>query len=222
MSGPKTSLFLLVGGIVLIILTWSFVNPKINETFEAKKQLESDKGKLLRLQNKLAELEGLNEVELLETTKVSLRAISTEKNFMEALDTIGQVANEKGLAIESFSVNPGELSVSEKGEISYKLTVVGPLDGVSSFMSEINNTLPLISLVGNLSLNISEGESTTIDLQAENYFLPPPKTIGKTDSPVPKLSAAEEKALSSISSFTFFPQESFPSAGGGKEDPFSF
>lgn len=205
----------------MILLTWSFIIPKINESFEVKQKLEVDKDKLVRLQKKLEDLEGLNEAELSETTKVSLRAISTEKNFMEALDTIGKIANEKGLAIESFSVNPGELSVKERGEISYKLTVIGSIDSVVDFLSEINNTVPLVSMVGNLSLNMSEGESTTIELQAENYFLPYPKTIGKIDSPVPKLTSTEEKALSSISSFKFYLQEFLPAAGG-KENPFTF
>lgn len=205
----------------MILLTWSFIIPKINETLEAKQVLEADKEKLVRLQRKLDDLEGLNEAELQETTKISLRAISTDKNFIEALGTIGKIANDKGLAIESFNVSPGELAITEGGNISYKLTVVGSLDGVSGFLSEINKAVPIITIVGNLSLSIGGGESMTIDLQAENYFLPLPKTIGKIDSPVPKLTEDEEKALSSIQNFTFLPYEAFPSTGG-RENPFSF
>ncbi len=220
MKDAKASLILFLGVAVLIFSAWSFTVPKIKQTLAARQVLEKDQEKLKKMNEKLSDLTTLDEVKLTDKTRIALRAVSTDKNFMDTLTVIAKIAGDNGLVLSGFSINPGDLSITEKGTLSYKLFVSGNKENLVAFLAAINKTLPLVAPAGNLNVDMS-GASTEFDMSTESYFLPLPKTLGTIDSPVPKLTSQEEEVLAVISGFTFVPQMAVTSSGG-KVNPFSF
>jgi len=216
-------LFIFIG-IFLVFISWSFIIPKTRDVLEAKKALDQEKIRLSRLEAKLADLKTLNEFELSERTTLSLQAIPDKKNVMAVMTSLRTQATETGAAIESLQVSPGELSATASAKpgvdkLDFKLEIVGTLDSVLNLFEKIQSSLPLVSL-SQVKIELS-GETVTVSLTLESYFLPLPETLEAIDSPVPKLTSDEEKVLGEISSYSFLPPVSFPPVVG-RTNPFSF
>jgi len=220
MKNRKSSLIFSLSLIILAVVTWFFVWPRFNELLETKRNLDQERTKLASLKTKLSDLASLNEFELSQRNKISLQALPAGKNFFDVLAVLSKVASDKGLLVESFRVTPGELSVTEEGKLAYKLTIIGSLDAVGDFLSEIEKTMPLVSPSGKVNLELQD-QNSNVEISVESYYLPLPKTLGTVDTPIQKLTAAEEKFLVVVSGFTSLPQETLPPSGG-KANPFAF
>ena len=221
MRPRKNQFILLVVGILLVLFSWSYLIPKFNQTLEAREKLEVERERLARLKNKVSQLQGLNEYELSNRTKLTLEAVPAEKNFLDVLGIISQTATERNLMVKSFRVSPGPMAVKEKGKLTIKLGMEGDIDDLSNFLVELEKVLPLITPTSNKLVVKFPSTNTTSDLSVEFSFQPLPKTLGKIDSVVPKLTDQEEKFLNIISSYTALPEEVIPPSTG-RANPFSF
>ena len=183
--------------------------------------MKEEEVRLEKIKAKLADLENLNEFELIGRANLSLRAVSTEKNFLEVLENLSLLSNNNGLILESFQVAPGEISTSglpdKLGRLSFKVGLVGDIKGLEAFLREAEKTLPIVSF---LQTDISFMGST-VEFRLEDYFLPLPTKLGSLENPLPKLTAEEEKILSSFSGFTSLSGQPVPMPSG-RANPFSF
>lgn len=221
MTNKRSSLILLLVGILVIYFTWSFFIPRVNEVWQAKNNLERERLRLENLKIKLGDLEGLNEFELSSRTQLSLQAVPAEKDFIGVLRVLGKLATDQGLVVESFQVTPGELSLKEKSKLVFKISLVGNIEAIKLFLEKIEKILPLVNVVGGVKINLT-GEIAAVDLNVENYFIPLPTTLGILEVPIAKLTPAEEKALASLTGFTSFPAEAIVPQATGRTNPFAF
>lgn len=204
----------------MAVVTWGFVVPQFNQAMENKKSLDLENEKLVKMKNKLNDLNSLNEFELGQRTRITLKALPNTKNPFEVLSILTKMAEENGLAVNSFNIKPGPMVVTEQGSLIYKLTLLGGVMAIKDFLKELESVLPLMSHSGKTNIEIGV-EQATINLSAESYFQPLPKTLGSSDTAVEKLSSDEEKYLTTLSGYKTFPEEIVPPPSG-KANPFSF
>jgi hypothetical protein len=212
--------------VLLFVMTWSFTIPRVKVVLEGQEALKREKEKIARLEAKIADLESLNDYELSERANLTLKAVSEEKNVFGVLLTLRDQANENQLVIKKISVNPGEVSeatasaTKNSGEIEFKLEVEGSVENIKEFFNKIQKFLPLMS-ASNLKMNFSEGNAA-IDFVLKGYYLALPKTLGKIDDPLPKLTSEEEKILSEISGYNSLNLQTFTPVASERKNPFSF
>jgi hypothetical protein len=220
------SLLYLAVGVLVFFLTTSVILPKGREILEARETLQKGEKKLENLKGKLADLTSLNEFELSERNNLLLRALPAQKNPLGEMVTLRSLANELNLTIEEISVAPGEVStpsaeVKEKKlqPINFKIKLASSRTAFFDFLKKMEQSTPL-SNFDQMKISLS-GDSVNAEFSLDTFFLNYPETIGSLETPVPKLTADEEKTLEKISSFTYVPAVSFQPSEG-RDNPFSF
>lgn len=204
-----------------MIFTWSFIVPQVKQILSDKSSLDQETARLEKIKRKLNELKTINQNDLSERTNLALQAISPEKNFLDLLSNLEKAANKSSLAVESFQIIPGSLNVTQQGKLSLKMSIIGSLENVKNFLVSAESILPIVDMKV-VKIGIEKDIATT-EISLDLSFLPLPKTLGSIDSPLPRLTVDEEKALSKLSGF----DRSQNDLGGsdvpaGKDNPFTF
>ena len=81
-----------------------------------------------------------------------------------------------------------------------KLMAIGEGAKITNFLKEIEKTAPLMR-VNDLKIN-QEKELDEAEIGLNYYFLPLPKTLGKTEQSVSPITPEEEKVFEKINEFT--------------------
>jgi len=211
--------------IISLIVGWVVLLPKFNQVKKIYTTIQKDRERNTNLQVKVHDLETLNEYELSEKSEILLVALPSLKNPAGMIVLVGELAEDNGLLVESLKVSPGEVAtesaeISEVEKLVFKLSLAGEISQFLNFLKIAGESLPLIDLQIK-SFDIS-GQSFTTDVSLIGYFSGLPKTLGKADSAVPKLSNQEEGLLEQLRKFNIYEAKSFKPGPGGKPNPFTF
>lgn len=204
----------LASGLIIVLTTTLFALPKIKTIVELKGGLGKEEAKLSRLTEKSALLEGLDEYELGKRVAMVEEALPSKKAVAEILAALSFVAEESNASLVGFDISPGKLFPETFEEIIFKATFEGPRDEIEKILRRVNQVLPVTRVIG---FNIKETKTT---LEIESYFSPLPKSLGKIDTPLPKISKEEEGVYRKIAQFESF-EKRLPVVPTGKEDLFS-
>jgi Tfp pilus assembly protein PilO len=219
-------LFPFIVGAIVIVLTVFFLVPKISQISETRQKLAQEKEKLARLTQKLADLEGLDEVELSTRADLILRALPAEKDVPRILIALSSLSEETEVALTKISVTPGKLSTAsamaeKEPALSFKITASGPMETIKKFLDRLVSTLPVMQIS---VIKLTEDEAGAgAEVSFDAYFLPLPKSLGEAEKPLAKIVPDEEITYKKIERFR--PpsmEEVLPLVGSGKEDLFSF
>lgn len=218
---------------VLFFGTIFFLRPKIGEILKFRKDITKEKETLARLTQKVAILEGLNETELEEKTKILLGILPAEMDISTFLLTVKNLSFQAEIPIKEIRVGLDE-SKGFSGSSSFftiwlKLEAsLEKLEKINNFIELVENSAPLMRVD---SLTIyergKEKGGGEVDLKIKAFYLLPPKELGAIDAPVSLLNAQEEKTYLQLSSrFTYSQpptmEELELQMGVGKSNPFSF
>lgn len=218
--------------------------PKVQQIFEIKNQIDSQNTEIKKLSSKLVDLQTLSETELYDSSKLLLLAMPQEKDFFQVLSSVKKTLNDTQITMDSFGVSPGLIStessdlrqndVLSKGASSMqvKVSFFASPDNLGGLVGGLEKSLPLLE-ISSIKLTSLTG-SASADLQVfggemvlNTYSSLLPKTIGKLDSPLPKMSAADQKLIEDLKSFNSPPAEvstetSLQPVVLGKDNPFPF
>lgn len=204
----------LITGLMVALITIVFAVPKIKTVVEVKGRLPEKKEKLSRLTEKVAFLEKLDAYELENKVVIVEKALPSKKAVVEILAALSSTSLESGVSFVGFGISPGKLSPEKFEELSFKATFEGPIESVKDFLERMGEVLPVMNVV---AFKIKEEK---VSLEIESYFSPLPKSLGKIDTPLPKISQKEEGIYRKIAQFKSF-ERALPTVPTGKEDPFS-
>lgn len=200
--------------LIIVLTSALFALPKIKTIVEFKGGLGKEREKLSRLTEKSTLLEGLDEYELGKRVAMVEEALPSKKAVAEILVALSFVAEESNASLVGFDISPGELFPEKFEEIIFKATFEGPRDDVEKILRRVNQVLPVTRVI---SFNIKETKTT---LEIESYFSPLPKSLGKIDTPLPKISKEEEGVYRKIAQFESF-EKRLPVIPVGKKNLFS-
>jgi Tfp pilus assembly protein PilO len=211
--------------IISLIIGWVVLLPKFNQVKKIYTTIQKDRERNTKLQAKVHDLETLNEYELSEKSDILLVALPSLKNPAGMIVLVGELAEDNSLLVESLKVSPGEVAtesaeIAEVEKLVFKLSLSGEISQFLNFLKATGESLPLIDLQIK-SFDIS-GQSFTTEVSLISYYSGLPKTLGKADSAVPKLSNQEEGLLEQLREFNIYEAKSFKPGLGGKPNPFTF
>lgn len=203
-------------GLIVVLTATLFALPKARAIIKLKGELAKEKERLSRLTEKATFLAGLDEYELERKVAVAEKALPSKKVMGEIFAALSFLSSEGDVSLSDLTVSPGKFYPEKFEELSFKITFKSSRDELKSFffIGKINQILPVMKVKG---FNIKR---KTINLKLESYFSPTPKSLGKIDTPLPKISREEEKVYGKISQLKSF-EERLPAVPRGREDPFS-
>lgn len=216
---------------LLIILSGLFLlKPRIAQVLNIRRNLSSQKAKLAKLTAKVAALQGLDEVELEEKTKVALRALPAQKDLPGALLTIKSLTTETGLELRGIQVEPGEIS-TESAEpqsskkynlpfLEFKINVGGSKTQLKDFLTKLSLTAPLMRVAA-IKIAQTEGEVIEADLDLDTFLLPLPSTLGAVEQELVPITPQEEGIYQQLAKIAPVQTVTFSPIPAGKENPFT-
>ncbi|MFH1840953.1 MAG: hypothetical protein ABH807_02255 [Candidatus Shapirobacteria bacterium] len=218
----------LLTGLLLFLLTFLVIKPKIAEIIATRQQIETNHQELALLTQKLELLKRLNDSDLKTKTEKAIRLLPSQSDPANLLAVFQFVAQENQVTLGEIKavlgasspaiVSAGKQAVSES---TFNLFVEGGLTQVKNFIAAFASTPPLIKIEADLDQDL-ESKLTTANLIVTTYFLPLPEKIASVDDPLPQLTPSEEKVLTQLANFRDLRsnEESFSQTQTGKANPF--
>jgi len=179
------------------LLTIGVGIPKVKATLELRQELKLASAKLLRLTEKTAALQRLDETELRTKMAVMERVLPSRKDVGGVLLGLRQAALSAGVTVVSVNLAPGELATGSSKlkqtasgmEVEVKLT--GQIGAVEEWLRLVEEEVVPVMRVKALSGGQDAGSwQLKVNLKAE--YLPLPEGLGAANKPLVGLSQEEE------------------------------
>lgn len=228
-------------GLIGLVLVSAVIIPQFHQAMDLYNDLQSEKPKLEKLEQKLAELESIEiSPEFAQVATVE-DALPSRKPLLELMMALNSVSQETGTVVQDFELSPGLVatdSTQQKNNrgvydsLSLNLTIQGTFIQIQDFLLKVEEVSPFTTIVsmeiGNqLNTNSPEfAQQVAIDptfeaeLTTETYFFTQP-IAARIDSPLPKIANRELEVLNFLASFKPTQlQEQTEIRGGGLDDLF--
>ena len=206
---PVLGLFLLMVISVNLLLI-----PKVKDYQQMAGQYKTIDSKRKQLVDKRQYLASIDQDELQKNASFIANALLPEKNSYVLVEMIGKIAANYGYQINSFLVNPGEISnnsedsqpqaakVSGVANIPVTLTVIGPANRYLELINGLESSLPVLSL-GSFKMRTT-GETSTIDLSVSAYYITDNATfeVDKLTLADLTLTPSETEVITKLSQFS--------------------
>lgn len=235
--GVAIGLFTVAVGLVIFAII-----PQFQETLALNAELEKERPRLEKLQQKLVELENVQfDPDFLQKEVVDA-ALPSKKPLLELLTSLNTIAVENRVSITEFSLNPGliasdaaSLNTTQsrklQGEgvdtLAVEMVVIGTFEGVGDFLIDLEKISPFttVTQLGLTSRNRGDDfGSQASDMQAkivsESYFFTQ-SVSAAVEAPLPTLSGREQEVLQELTAFSKVDlPEQLEITGGGLQDLF--
>ncbi len=234
--------FPLAGGLLVILITFFFLIPKIGEIFSLRGEMTKQKEEINRLSQKISDLKTLSEADLADSASLATEALPSQKDIFQTLSVVKKIFQDNGLLVESFKFS-GSIS-SSSGQTKEAAGLISPLTLNVSFFSsfpnfkemvkDIEKILPLMMVNGVRFGSLEATPSASLPnlsgkIDIISFSSPLPKVMGKADQPLAKISVADKKLIEELKTYLTFKEETLVEEGSpsgslsvGKDNPFPF
>lgn len=225
---------------LIIILTISFVQPKISEIASLRQKTEVNKVKLDNLTQKAGLLSSLDQNQLRLKFKTLESALPSEKDIPGFLVAMQKIANEASVSVDKVELSAGSISTpsaqaqattaksmqTEPDLVSAKVTITGTFTGLRQFLDKASQARRLLNIKGvSLGSNAAQKASGPISLELifSIYYQLLPTSLGEIASPLPQVTSDEDRIYQTVAKYPLY--STFEEAGSlsvpvGKSDPF--
>jgi hypothetical protein len=192
--------FYLSLGIIVVCISLFFlvIIPQVQQYFDQNSRVQDAENRVNTLQRNITLLSQINDEQQSKELKAALQALPEEKAYAGVLFAIRSASSKSGVGIGDFSFSIGELSA--KNAISQKtlfiattINVLGDAAGLSSFLTELSNTLPL-SNVAEIHMNVNLS-----NVIVYFYYKPIPQLRVNYTQPLLSISGSNKTLLDSLS-----------------------
>lgn len=224
--------------VFIFILGLVFLIPKIKQGLELRKKIVRQEEQINKLSEKLADLNTLSEAELFDSANLLLTALPQEKDFYSTLVMTKQILNQNNILMESFKFAPGEIVEEEKAKnsalspLAVNVSFIATFESFKKMLAEVDKIMPLVKIEGLKVGSLEESAATESaslfgfsgKMNIVSYYSPLPKTLGKPESPLPKISNQDKELIEKLKSFQRYQAESVSeepsSVSLGRDNPF--
>lgn len=216
----------------IILMSVFFLSPRLLEIGSINRKLSTDKKTLAKLTQKVANLEGIDTVELSSKVDETFKVLPTEKEVPNVLITLKALTEEVGISLKGIELNPGEIStasaisknIQKAGlpSLTLGITVSGDKDKIKAFLDKLNTVAPLMR-IEKLSFSQSKEFTTTSGLVLNTFFLSLPESMGPVEVPLPVITKQEEETFRKLTEYhpVKASETILSPVQSGKENPFS-
>lgn len=231
---------MLLVGLLLVVFA---IAPQIQRSTELNFLTKKDAELLRQLQQKVREL---NEVEDLQayanSQKVEL-ALPSEKPLLQLLSSMSYVAQDSKVTLSDIQTNPGRiasasttvvapppgtpaLDLQQTGlgalpTLNLELNVRGQIDNIYDFLDKIERVTPITQVTGLKLSRVAPNQDLYVcKLTLSTYYFTQPIYV-TIDAPLPEVGSAEQNFLNQLDTFIFPDfQRQQQIQGGGSSDLF--
>jgi hypothetical protein len=223
-----------------VVVSIFFLVPKAGEIFSLRLEINQQNQQIRQLKQKLADLNTLSEAELFESSTLVQEALPAEGDLFRNMAIIKRTLNENDVLLDSFRLLGGFATGSAQtrqvaglSTIRMEVSFSSSLGSFEQMIKSMEKIVPLTAIenikFGSLEASESGGlTSLSGKVGLASFFSPLPKTMGKIEQPLPKISKEDLKLIEDLKSYTRY-QTEMPSAepvsspsGVGRDNPFSF
>lgn len=226
-----------------VILVVFAIVPQFQEILKLNTELQKEKPRLEKLQQKLVELENVQFSPEFSQKEIVDFALPSKKPLLELLTSLNTIAVDNKVSISEFSLNPGLIatsaaemealsknkSISDDGvdELQVEMVINGSFADVGSFLIDLEKISPFTT-VKQLALSSQKSGddfgTQADDMQAKitssSYFFVQ-SVSAAVEAPLPTLNQREQEVLQELTAFSQFDlPEQLEITGGGLEDLF--
>jgi len=229
-------------GVVSFGLILFAIVPQFREFLSLKSELDNETPRLVKLKQKLVELENIQFTPEFAQSEIVNDALPSKKPLLELLSSLSSIAAASSVQIKDFDLNPGiiasdtaelqayyakELSKDGIDTLDVSMNVVGSFENIQVFLINLEKISPFTTIT-TLSLN-SQVRGDDFDQQerdmlakltTKSHFFT--QTVSAAiEAPLPILSTKEQDVLKELASFSSSDlPEQLEIKGGGLEDLF--
>ena len=208
--------------VAIFVFTFTIFRPTLINVAKLRLENGRQKKKLAVLQRKSQLLQSLDKEEVSRRVAKLEEVFPSEKPVLNLIASLIQLAREEEVTFGGIELRPGKMSQSEEKEERLQEFVIdfsigGELANITSFISSLEKTSPLMKIV-DISLSL-KGPNASFGVQV--YYQAFPEVLGLIDQPVPLLSEKEQIVLEEISDYRRV-EVVQATAPVGKENIFTF
>lgn len=230
----------LVALLVVAVAALLILPSRVREILSLRTEISGQNQEIDQLKQKLADLNSLSEADLFESSTLVLEAFPPEGDLFRNMLMVRKIFRDSGVLLESFKF-VGDFSTGSAQTVKEVQPTAGGLSSLkmgvffsSSFESfkemvkSMDKILPLTSIENIKFGSIEATESASFSglsgrMNIVSYFSPLPKTMGRAEQPLPKISNQDKKLIEELRTYIRFQEE--PSSGEpvlevGRENPF--
>ncbi len=225
--------------LLIILITFFFLIPKVRQILALRSSIAGQKAQISRLSQKVSDLLTLSEADLAESAGLVTEAFPPQQDMFKSLAMTKKIFEDNGLLIESFSFSGSVSSSSaasktpaeEKSPLKINVSFYANFENFRKMIKEVEKILPLMKVEGLKFGSLEATASASIPslsgkISLVSFSSPLPKTMGRTDQPLPKISNEDKKLIEELKTFSRYQVEEEVSTASalpvGKENPFSF
>ncbi len=230
----------LAAAALALVVTLIFLVPKLGQILSLRREINQQNQEIKQLQQKLADLNTLSEAELFESSSLLEEALPPEPDLFKNMIILRKTFEENGVTLDSFRLLGGLASgsagpagqVAGLSTLRMEVAFSAPFESFRQMIKAMEKILPLTAVkrikFGSLEATES-GSLAGLAGKAEviSFFSPLPKTLGKAEQPLPKITNQEQKLIEELKLYTRYQAGvsveeliSSPSAVG-RDNPFS-
>jgi len=223
-----------------VVVTLIFLFPKIGQILSLRTEISEQNKEIKQLQQKLADLNTLSEPELFESSSLLEEALPGEADLFKNMIIVRRVFEENGVFLDSFRLLGGLASGPAQGSdqvaglsaLRIEVAFSAPFESFRQMIKSMEKILPLTTVKRIKFGSLEATESASLfglsgKVEVINFFSPLPKTLGKVEQPLPKITNQEQKLIEELKLYTRYQAGvsveepvSSPSAVG-RDNPFS-
>lgn len=192
----------IVPGIVLVIailISMLVTIPQFLRLFETFKNISDLNQQKEFLQNKVAALQTLDQVQYQKDLDIALMALPVDKNIPGVTGEILVALSGSGMSMDGLTFANAPLESEKVEEFTLRLEVTGTQESLSNFLERVKLTPRLIRMT---SVDVGKTKSGLVSASVGfvTLYQQLPKKIGAVEEPVPQITAADTQVLADIKS----------------------
>lgn len=214
----------LFGVVTIVFLSWLVILPQAGDLIESTKTFSKTSAGVKKLEQKLAQLESLNEEELKGGFTTALSVLPEDRDYISSLSQLQILTTANNLRIDDVSFGNSNISTDQKiNSFLIRLTVLGTQEQIQQLISQLRNS-PRIMSVEDIELVGSKASvPTQVSLTLKTYYQSGVTTLGDISSELKLLSSEDQQLLEELNqSLVDVPITLTEGLTGstGKSDPF--
>ncbi|HVF69835.1 MAG TPA: hypothetical protein VNA13_04715 [Xanthomonadales bacterium] len=190
---------------VCLVLIISVIIPLANNYFSVRNEVIAQREKIRIINENINFMRNINRDQLSAQLGLATRALPSEKDFGGILNALADSSIKSGVTVNDFKFVVGEIAsksaevknaaMSSSSSIDMVIILNGSTEGVSNFLKEINEKLPLAQV----HEIVSTPEATTVNLKF--YFKPYTEIAFKDDVLIRPLSPTKKDVLEKMAAW---------------------
>ena len=134
-----------------------FILPQLESWFSINNEVKATQQKITIMRENSIILQNMNSFNVQGDFSVATKALPNDKDFAGILDAIEQSASVSNVLLNDYEFYIGAVSGRSSAPISVDLTLQGNVDGMTTFLYQIERKLPLVQ-VRNINISDNKGQ----------------------------------------------------------------